>query len=99
LPGADAAYNRGNALAKAGRYEEAIAAYDEALGRQPGMDDAIANRALVEAAMRRQPPPGPGQPRQQPGADDEKAGEGEAGGDDSTPSQPQGAQQGEGSGE
>ncbi len=60
LPGADAAYNRGNALARAGRYEEAIAAYDDALGQSPGMPDAIANRAAVEAAMRRDPPPGAG---------------------------------------
>ncbi|WP_407352553.1 tetratricopeptide repeat protein [Luteimonas sp. R10] len=59
LPGAEAAYNRGNALAKAGRYEEAIAAYDQALQAQPGMEDAIANRQAVEAAMRRQPPSGP----------------------------------------
>lgn len=57
LPGADAAYNRGNALARAGRYEEAIAAYDEALAAEPGMADALANRAAVEAAMRRGPPP------------------------------------------
>ncbi|TYT25789.1 VWA domain-containing protein [Luteimonas viscosa] len=99
LPGADAAYNRGNALAKAGRYEEAIAAYDDALERQPGMEDAIANRALVEAAMRRQPPPGAGQPRQQPGADEDKAGEGEAGGEDSSASQQEGAQPGDGSGD
>lgn len=59
LPGAEAAYNRGNALAKAGRYEEAIAAYDRALETRPGMEDAIANRRAVEAAMQRQPPPGP----------------------------------------
>src|SRR5690606_37385799 len=57
LPGADAAYNRGNALARAGRYEEAIAAYDEALRQAADMPDAVANRAAVEAAMRRQPPP------------------------------------------
>ena len=57
LPGADADYNRGNALAKAGRYEDAIAAYDEALRQQPGMADAKANRAMVEAAMKRKPPP------------------------------------------
>ena len=57
LPGADAAYNRGNALARAGRYEEALAAYDEALEAAPGMADALANRAAVEAAMRRGPPP------------------------------------------
>nr|WP_219339825.1 VWA domain-containing protein [Luteimonas salinisoli] len=69
LPGAEAAYNRGNALAKAGRYEEAIAAYDRALALRPGMEDAVANRAAVEAAMQRQPPSGPradaaGEPRE-----------------------------------
>ena len=57
LPGADAAYNRGNALAQAGRYEDAIAAYDEALRMQPGMPDATANKEAVEAAMKRRPPP------------------------------------------
>src|SRR5690606_6260396 len=57
LLGADAAYNRGNALARTGRYEDAIKAYDEALAQQPGMADAIANRKLVEAAMKRKPPP------------------------------------------
>ncbi len=51
---ADAHYNRGNALAKAGQYPQAIAAYDEALKQQPGMDDAIANKRAVEAAMKRQ---------------------------------------------
>lgn len=45
---ADGAYNRGNALAKMGRYEDAIAAYDEALKRAPGMDDALHNRQAVE---------------------------------------------------
>ena len=58
LPGADAAYNRGNALAKAGDYDAAIAAYDEALRQQPGMDDAIANKRAVEAARKRKPPSG-----------------------------------------
>ncbi|MEO6264579.1 MAG: VWA domain-containing protein, partial [Luteimonas sp.] len=58
LPGADAAYNRGNALAKQGSYDDAIAAYDEALRLQPGMADAIANRQAVEAAKKRKPPPG-----------------------------------------
>jgi Ca-activated chloride channel family protein len=58
LPGADAAYSRGNALAKAGDYDAAIAAYDEALRQQPGMDDAIANKRAVEAAKKRKPPSG-----------------------------------------
>ncbi|GAA5079009.1 VWA domain-containing protein [Lysobacter panacisoli] len=51
---ADSHYNRGNALAKAGEYPQAIAAYDEALKRAPGMEDAIANKRAVEAAMKRQ---------------------------------------------
>ncbi|HST44486.1 MAG TPA: VWA domain-containing protein, partial [Luteimonas sp.] len=59
LAGADADYNRGNALARAGRYEDAIAAYDDALQAQPAHADAAANRAAVRAAMQRKPPPGP----------------------------------------
>ena len=75
LPGADAAYNRGNALAKQGDYDAAIAAYDEALRLQPGMADAIANRKAVEAAKKRKPPPG-GQPGNKP---DHKPGKGQSG--------------------
>ncbi len=47
-------YNLGNALARQGKYDEAIAAYDNALRQQPGMADAVANRAAVEAARKRQ---------------------------------------------
>lgn len=45
---ANANYNRGNALAKAGKLEEAIKAYDEALKRDADLEDAKKNRALVE---------------------------------------------------
>jgi Ca-activated chloride channel family protein len=58
VPVADAAYNRGNALARQGDYDQAIAAYDEALRLQPGMADALANRRAVDAARKRKPPPG-----------------------------------------
>ena len=58
LQGPEAAYNRGNALARLGRFDEAVAAYDAALAAQPGMADALANRAAVEAARKRKPPPG-----------------------------------------
>lgn len=57
--GAEADYNRGNALARAGRYAEALEAYDAALASSAGMADAIANRQAVAAAMKRQPPAGP----------------------------------------
>ena len=65
----DAHYNRGNALARQGRFAEAIAAYDRALELQPGMEDALANREVVQAAMDRQPDGGgaPQDPGRQPG--------------------------------
>jgi Ca-activated chloride channel family protein len=46
--GADGAYNKGNALAKLGRYDDAIAAYDDALKLAPDMADAQANKQAVE---------------------------------------------------
>jgi Ca-activated chloride channel family protein len=48
---ADAAYNRGNALAKAGRLEAAIKAYDRALELDPNDADARYNRDLVEKLL------------------------------------------------
>ncbi|MGN2252888.1 tetratricopeptide repeat protein [Frateuria sp. GZRe12] len=53
----DAQYNLGNALAKAGQYQEALAAYDRALALDPHNADAKANRQAVEDWLRRQPPP------------------------------------------
>lgn len=52
---ADAAYNFGNALAQQQQFEQAIAAWDEALRRDPNHDDAKANKAAVEEWLRRQP--------------------------------------------
>ncbi len=51
---ADGAYNEGNALAKLGRFDEALAAYDRALKQAPDMDDAKANKAAVEEWLKRQ---------------------------------------------
>ncbi len=51
---ADAHYNTGNALAQSGQLEDALAAYDEALRREPGMEDAIKNREIVEQALKQQ---------------------------------------------
>ena len=76
LPGADAQYNLGNALAKAGRYRDAIDAYDAALAREPGMEDAVANRAAVQALLDRMPPGEGGEPE---GDDGGEGGDGAAG--------------------
>lgn len=76
---ADAAYNKGNALAKEKKYEDAIAAYDSALQRQPGHEDAKANRDAVEAFL-----------KQQQQEEDDKSKQGEKGdsGDKNQPQKP-----------
>ena len=47
-------YNRGNVLAKLGRYEEAMAAYEAALAINPQYEDAGYNRDQVAEALRKQ---------------------------------------------
>ncbi|TAL75289.1 MAG: VWA domain-containing protein [Rhodanobacter sp.] len=56
-PGSDGAYNRGNALAREGKFADAIHAYDEALKRDPKNADAMANRKAVEDWLRQHQPP------------------------------------------
>ena len=51
---ADSEYNRGNALAKAGQLQAALAAYDAALRQSPGDRDIRHNRDLVERALKQQ---------------------------------------------
>jgi Ca-activated chloride channel family protein len=94
LPGADAAYNGGNALAKQGNYDAAIAAYDQALRLQPGMPDAIANKRAVEAAKKRKPPPGNRQGNQN--KPDSQQQSGQQSGQQNQPGQPQSGQQPQG---
>jgi len=82
--GADADYNRGNALARLGRYPQAVAAYDQAIAETSDNADAKANKAAVEALMKQAPPPqgSKSRPAQKPQA-----------------GQQQGQQQGQGSGQ
>ncbi|WP_060482134.1 tetratricopeptide repeat protein [Pseudomonas sp. NBRC 111119] len=44
-------YNRGNALARSGELEAALDAYEQALDRQPDLQAALANQALVEQML------------------------------------------------
>jgi Ca-activated chloride channel family protein len=71
--GGDAAYNRGNALAKAQRYEDAIKAYDEALKLDPANADATANRKAVEDWLQQQKK----QQQQQKSDQEKKSGQGD----------------------
>ncbi|MEJ2761677.1 MAG: VWA domain-containing protein, partial [Gammaproteobacteria bacterium] len=54
LGGADNLYNLGNALARSGRYQAAINAYDRALKLDPDHADAKYNKKLIEDYLKRQ---------------------------------------------
>lgn len=51
---AEGYYNRGNAVAKAGQLEEALAAYGLALEKAPQHEDALFNKKLVEQLIQNQ---------------------------------------------
>lgn len=53
--GAEDWYNRGNALARLGHFAEAIAAYDQAIAKDPEHADAKYNKTLLEQAMKKKP--------------------------------------------
>ncbi len=50
----EAQYNKGNALARLGRLEEAIAAYDNTLSAISDHEDALHNKALLEELLQQQ---------------------------------------------
>jgi Ca-activated chloride channel family protein len=62
-------YNRGNALAQLGRYQEAINAYDQALSSNPEMADASHNKQELEKLLKQQ------QQQQQQQKDDKNSGD------------------------
>jgi len=51
---AEAQYNKGNALARLGRFEEAIAAYDTTLSEFAEHEDALHNKELLEELLQEQ---------------------------------------------
>jgi Ca-activated chloride channel family protein len=72
-------YNRGNALAHSGDLVAALDAYDQALERQPDLQPALKNRALVQRLLKAR------QAREQAEAQAQKAREQAAQGNPSTP--------------
>ena len=80
---AEADYNRGNALARAGRLADAAQTYRDVLAQEPGHADARANLELVERLLQQQ--------QEQP----QQSGQGE--GSQRQQDQPQQSGQGEGS--
>ncbi len=55
----DGHYNRANALANLGRYEDALAAYQAALTQQPHHEDARYNMEVIKKLLEKQSPPKP----------------------------------------
>jgi Ca-activated chloride channel homolog len=51
---AQALYNQGNALAKLNKLEQAIAAYNQALAKNPTLEDAKKNKKLIEDLKKQQ---------------------------------------------
>ena len=68
-PSSSALYNLGNALAHQHQYQAAIDAYAQVLEREPGHEDAIFNKELLEKLKEKQKSQENQQPNEQPGSD------------------------------
>lgn len=98
---AESEYNRGNALARAGALQAALAAYDAALKQAPADKDIRHNRDLVARALRQQHPPpqssrSGGRSGDESRAGQQSAGAGRQSGSGSQQSQSRGGQTGGG---
>ncbi len=84
-------YNRGNALAKLGRYEKAIAAYRQVLQSNPRHEDAIYNKKQIEDLLQ-------DQQRQQQQSGDQQSSEQQENSDSASGKQPGSDQESSGEG-
>jgi Ca-activated chloride channel family protein len=80
---ADAAYNRGNALARLGKFEDAITAYDQALAENPNDADARHNRELLERLLQQREDEA--KAKEQQNQDSAQAEQAQSGGESSEP--------------
>ena len=89
-------YNQGNALARLGRYQDAISQYDQVLADDPNQEDAAFNKALLEKLLEQQQQQEQAEQQQQDQQQQQnqqpQGGESEEeqpSGDDSTPQEPE----------
>ncbi|MGP4844897.1 VWA domain-containing protein [Marinobacter sp. 1Y8] len=92
---AEADYNRGNALAREGKLEAAIKAYDDALAQQPDHADATFNRELVKKLLEQQKKQQQDDKDSQSQSDQQQNGEGKQQQDKSKSGKDQQGQQGQ----
>jgi Ca-activated chloride channel family protein len=86
---AEAHYNRGNALAKLGRFAEALEAYQQALEQNPQHADAQHNKQLLEQQQQnQQQQQGQGQDKNQDSQTSQDSSQNDSTSDSSTESQP-----------
>nr|WP_286944736.1 VWA domain-containing protein [Pseudomonas sp. UBA6718] len=97
-------YNRGNALAKSNELAAAVDAYEQALERDPELQPALHNKALVEQLLRQQKQqqqqqsqqngdPQQGEEQAQPSSGQPQPGQPQQAQDSQAPAQPQPAQE------
>lgn len=92
LEGADALYNRGNALVRLGRLDEALQAYETLLRDDPGHQDALYNKQQIEKFLEQQQQQQQNQQQNQQGEQQQESGQGERQGDPSQADSQQGKQ-------
>ncbi len=99
LEGAEAVYNRGNALSQLGQLEPALQAYEEALKLDPTLEDAAFNRDKVKQWLKESQQQNEGKPGEsgEPSNDPSESQDEQQGQQDSSESEQSGEQQGESS--
>ena len=95
LEDAEAHFNRGNTLARLQRFDEALAAYEQALTLSPGLKDAAYNRDLLKKMLDSKAREGEGEASEEAARKQGKqAGEGEGGSPDPDAERSEAGQQG-----